>query len=91
MQSAPVESDTWLECALSWSASSGSFRYWWCLYYHNILEWAHHTQPVYLSEFVSSIKTCVQHVVVAIYSASAVDKDIDDFFLLSHDTKHSHK
>jgi hypothetical protein len=23
-------------------------------YYHNRLEWAHHTQPIYLSEFVSS-------------------------------------
>jgi hypothetical protein len=36
-------------------------------------------------------RTCVQHVVVAIYSASVVDKDTDDCFLLSHDTKHSPK
>jgi hypothetical protein len=28
---------------------------------------------------------------VALYSASAVDKDTDDCFFLSHDTKHSHK
>jgi hypothetical protein len=37
------------------------------------------------------LRTCVQHVVAAIYSASAIDKDIDDCFLLSHDTKHSPK
>jgi hypothetical protein len=36
-------------------------------------------------------RTCVQHVVVAIYSTSAVDKDIDDCSLLNHDTKHSPK
>jgi hypothetical protein len=36
-------------------------------------------------------RTCVQHVVVAIYSALVVDKDIDDCFLLSQDTKHSPK
>jgi hypothetical protein len=36
-------------------------------------------------------RTCVQHVATAIYSTSAVDKDIDDCFLLSHDTKHSPK
>ena len=51
-----VESDTWLKCASSWSAPSGSLRYWWCLYYHNRLEWAHHIQHVYLSKFVSSIE-----------------------------------
>jgi hypothetical protein len=36
-------------------------------------------------------RTCVQYDVSAIYFASAVDKDIDDFFLLIHDTKHSPK
>jgi hypothetical protein len=36
-------------------------------------------------------RTCVQHVAAAIYFASAVDRDIDDFFLLGHDTKHSPK
>jgi hypothetical protein len=36
-------------------------------------------------------RTCVQHVVVAIYSASVVDRDIDDCFFLIHDTKHSPK
>jgi hypothetical protein len=35
--------------------------------------------------------TCVQHVVVAIYSTSYVDNDIDDCFFLSQDTKHSPK
>jgi hypothetical protein len=29
--------------------------------------------------------------VAAIYSASAVDRDTDDYFFLSHDTKHSPK
>ena len=56
MQPVPVESDTLLECALSWSSSMGSLRYIWCLYYHNRLEWDYHTQPVYLSDFVSSIE-----------------------------------
>jgi hypothetical protein len=36
-------------------------------------------------------RTCVQHVATAIYSALDIDKDIDDCFLLSHDTKHSPK
>jgi len=36
-------------------------------------------------------RTCVQHVVAAVYSALTVDKDIDDCFCLSHDTKHSPK
>ena len=36
-------------------------------------------------------RTCVQHVVSAIYSALAIDRDTDDCFLLSHDTKHSPK
>jgi hypothetical protein len=36
-------------------------------------------------------RTYVQHVVAAVYSASVVDIDIDDCFLLSHDTKHSPK
>jgi hypothetical protein len=36
-------------------------------------------------------RTYVQHVVVAIYSASVVDRDIDDCLLLSHNTKHSPK
>jgi hypothetical protein len=34
-------------------------------------------------------RTCVQHVSTAIYSSLIVDRDIDDCFLLSHDTKHS--
>jgi hypothetical protein len=34
-------------------------------------------------------RTSVKHVVAAIYSASSVDRDIDDCFLLSHDTKQS--
>jgi hypothetical protein len=33
--------------------------------------------------------THVQNDVVAIYSTTAVDKDIDDCFFLIHDTKHS--
>jgi hypothetical protein len=36
-------------------------------------------------------RTCVQHVAAPIYSALAVDRDTDDCFLLSHDTKHSPK
>jgi hypothetical protein len=36
-------------------------------------------------------RTHVEHVVAAIYSASVVDKDNDDCFFLSHDTKHSPK
>jgi hypothetical protein len=36
-------------------------------------------------------RTCVQHVVAEIYFALDVDKDIDDCFLLSQDTKHSPK
>jgi hypothetical protein len=36
-------------------------------------------------------RTCVQHVVAAIYSASDVDRDTDVCFLLSLDTKHSPK
>jgi hypothetical protein len=36
-------------------------------------------------------RTCVQHPVAAIYSSSVVDKDTDDWFLLSQDTKHSPK
>ncbi len=36
-------------------------------------------------------RTYVQHVAAAIYSASVVDRDINDCFLLSHDTKHSPK
>jgi hypothetical protein len=36
-------------------------------------------------------RTCVQHVSTTLYSASAVDRDTDDYFLLSHDTKHSPK
>ena len=35
--------------------------------------------------------TCVQHAVVAIYSAWVVARDTDDCFLLIHDTKHSPK
>jgi hypothetical protein len=34
-------------------------------------------------------RTYVQHDVVAMYSTSTIDKDIDDCFLLSHDNKHS--
>jgi hypothetical protein len=36
-------------------------------------------------------RTCVQHVVAAIYSTLVVDKDTNDCFLLIHDTKHSPK
>jgi hypothetical protein len=48
------------------------------------------------STFIS-VKVCliqrtrVQHVVAAIYSTSAVDRDTVDCFFLSHDTKHSPK
>jgi hypothetical protein len=35
-------------------------------------------------------RTRVQHVIVSIYSSSAVDKDIDDCLLLFHDTKYSY-
>jgi hypothetical protein len=44
-----------------------------------------------------SVRVCfihiisVQYGVAAIYFDSTVDKDIDDCFLLSHDTKHSPK
>jgi hypothetical protein len=34
-------------------------------------------------------RNCVQHVATAIYSASSLDRDTDDFFFLSHDTKNS--
>ena len=43
-------------------------RYWWCLYYHNRLEWVHHTQPVYLSNFVSSIGTMYNMLLVLQYN-----------------------
>jgi hypothetical protein len=36
-------------------------------------------------------RTCVHHLVPAIYFASVVDKDIDDCFFLSQDIKHSPK
>ena len=36
-------------------------------------------------------RTCVQHVVAAIYSSLTVDNDTDDCFFLSQDTKHSPK
>jgi hypothetical protein len=36
-------------------------------------------------------RTSVQHAIDAIYSASVVDNDTDDCFLLSQDTKHSPK
>jgi hypothetical protein len=36
-------------------------------------------------------RNCVQHVATAIYRASAIDKDIDDCFLLIHDTNNSPK
>ena len=31
--------------------------------------------------------TCVQHDATTIYSASAIDNEMEDYFLLSHDTK----